>query len=170
MAPTTLGTESVPATPEHHHTTRRRLLAVFGATSALAILSVPAIATSAAPSSAKWDRRLANYYRLLEAQEVYYSRHMTPANDRHDATKPGTEARKTATRWVWQCEEEFGLRVDRTHEALNLLLLTPAPGMKQLAIKLELAAKEGVQDFTRARAIIAAMSADARRLLANGRA
>jgi hypothetical protein len=115
-------------------------------------------------SSTKWDRRLANYYRLLETQEVYYRRHMTPANDAHDATTRGTEAHKTSLQRVFQCEGEFDRCVSRTHDALILLLLTPSPSVEQLATKLELSAKEGVQDFFQVQAILTTMAADARRL------
>ena len=142
-------------------TTRRALLgATFAAPVAATILTTPAAA-----GQGLFAARLAEYHRCCAVHEAWHKANMTPACAAHDAMKAGTDEWQATLKRVFELEGEVGEYVDRTSDALDKLLVTPAPDYAALAVKLEIALQEDVfnlrDDYSEFGAVLLA---DVRRL------
>jgi len=71
-----------------------------------------------------------------------------------------------AEAWPGDDEDEYGERLDSLCDALRRLLRTPAPDLRALAIKIDLAMEHELGTLAGAAACLAAIREDARRLAA----
>lgn len=112
----------------------------------------------------KWRRRVELRQRNFERQEVYYATHVRPADHAHSAAPEGPK-RDLALVWYDRAQATFDDLVDRTHQSLRLMMLTPAPDLEALWQKLEIAVDEDIHEYgAEAREFMTAMRNDAARL------
>ena len=172
---------------------RREMLTGMAVTGATAALSAPSIAKSQPASRTEWDAAMARFCRLHDEHEAACTAH-SAVEDRYYVERPvqplGAEFRKGDTvdsyherlradraefeRLDAECSRRTGFTAsearqaracDASWEALSDLLATPAPGLAEVVMKIELAT-----EYDRAVDELEPVVADLRRLLSNGRA
>ena len=172
---------------------RREMLTGMAVAGATVALTSPSIAKSPPASRVQWDAALAKFRCLHDEHEEACTAH-SAVEDRYYGEKPaqplGAEFRKGDTvdsyhtrlhadrtqfeRLDVECrkrtgfdasEERQALACDASWEAMGDLLATPAPGLAEVVMKIELATEYG-----RTIDEMEPVCADLRRFLSNGRA
>ena len=173
--------------------TRREMLTGVAVASATVALSSPTIAKSLPTSRSKWDTALAKFRHLHDAHEAVCTAH-SAVEDRYYAERPvqplGAEFRKGDTVESYherlradraafeqldaECRHRTGFDAsearqeragDASWEAMDDLIATPAPGLAEVVMKIELATEHG-----RTIDELEPVCADLRRFLSQGRA
>ena len=129
-----------------HNDTRR---AVLGAAFVVPAPAAEEDAEAAAPDAAEWNRALAD---LARAETVLNGFCLACRED------------GLVFRDQWELDDRFGDFLGAFYFALQCLLLTPAPDIPSLAVKIALAVDHEVGTLTGGDLCLAALKADARRL------
>lgn len=129
-----------------HNDTRR---AVLGAAFVVAAPDAVGDAGAAAPDAASWDRALAD---MARAEAVL------------DGFCRACREEGLVFKDQWELDDRFGDFLGAFYFALQCLLLTPAPDIPSLAMKIALAVDHEVAALTGGQRCLAALKADARRL------
>lgn len=138
-APTIAG--GISASPSASHAVSGRRAFIAGLALAPVAIAAPAMAHGApimvcAPANSAWQAALADERKAALASESFYAAHVAPANAAFDAGTASISA-------VHEQEEAWGEYTSAHADAVNALLLTPAPTLDDVVHKLRM----GIRDY-----------------------
>lgn len=134
-------TGGFPASPSAFDAVSGRRAFLVGLAMAPVAVAAPALAHGApimvcAPADSAWQAALADERKAALASESFYAAHVAPANAAFDAGTASISA-------VHEQEEAWGDYTAAHADAVNALLLTPAPTLEDVVHKLRM----GIRDY-----------------------
>lgn len=148
---------------------RRALLGAFAAVPlAVGVIAFPAV--SAVPDTRNWRYAVQLEVSRRKAYEIFHEAYVVEPSDRHEALcqsfgpRPFTPAQKALLAAIDCHEDQYNTLVWAHSDAVQALMMTPAPDIAALALKLDLFAKDESWECVAVGEFIAAMQADAVRL------
>ena len=103
---------------------RRAVLGALAIIPVIAALPAQAIASA---DATRFNRRLATYRRLKDAQEAFYAANVVPLDEAHNRMVRDTPEWRAGYEAVCAAEAVHDGYVDRMSQACDVMLLTPAP-------------------------------------------